>query len=197
MIALLSGELAYKAPDHIIVNVGGVGYQLTIPLSSFYSLPEKGNVSLHVHTHVREDALQLFGFLSREEKEMFGLLIGVSGVGPKVAVNILSNCTVPELKQALMEGNLKRLSSIPGIGKKSAERLILELREKVGKLDPGVLPPAVNMPAAGISLEDALSALTNLGYKETLARKALQSIEISPEATLEEVLPAALKHLTR
>ncbi len=197
MIALLSGELAYKAPDHIIVNVGGVGYQLTIPLSSFYSLPEKGNVSLHVHTHVREDALQLFGFLSREEKEMFGLLIGVSGVGPKVAVNILSNCTVPELKQALMEGNLKRLSSIPGIGKKSAERLILELREKVGKLDPGVLPPAVNTPATGVSLEDALSALTNLGYKETLARKALQSIEISPEATLEEVLPAALKHLTR
>lgn len=196
MIAQLTGSLCHKSPDHIIVDVQGVGYQLTIPLSSFYSLPESGEVCLQVHTHVREDAIQLFGFLSREEKQMFGLLIGVSGVGPKVAVNILSNCQVPELQQALLEANVKRLSSIPGIGKKSAERLILELREKLDKMGLAPLPSTTDATPV-LSLEDALSALINLGYKEAQARKALQSIEIAPTASLEQVLPAALKLLTR
>ena len=126
MIALVRGTLAYKSIDHVIIDVGGVGYRLSIPLSTFYSLPETGEVSLFTHTHVREDALLLFGFLSIEEKELFIILIGISGVGPKLAVNILSHIPTGELKRAIAEGDIKRLSGLPGIGKKTAERLVLE-----------------------------------------------------------------------
>jgi len=197
MIALLTGELSYKAPDHIIVDVGGVGYRLQIPLSSFYRLPETGRVRLHVHTHVSDDAIRLFGFLSREEKEMFGLLIGVSGIGPKLAVNILSGIPVGELRLALAQADLKRLAAIPGIGKKTAERLVLELREKLGALEG--TPTATALPATAPAgpLEDALSALVNLGYKEPQAKKALAALEVAPGAGLEEILKAALRVLTR
>ena len=195
MIALLHGDLAFKAPEHVIIDVGGVGYQVHIPLSSFYSLPDSGRVRLHIHTHVTDDAIRLFGFLTAEEKAMFGHLLHVSGVGPKLAVNILSNIAVGELQQALFHGDLRRLSAIPGIGKKSAERLVLELREKMAPnltATAGALPP----PAVASPLDDALSALINLGYKDVLARKALAAIDVPANAGLETMLKAALKNLT-
>jgi Holliday junction DNA helicase RuvA len=197
MIALLTGKIVHRAIDQLILDVGGVGYRLTIPLSTFYALPEKGETALHVHTHVREDAIHLFGFLTAQEKEMFVLLISVSGVGPKLAVNILSNIQTADLHAALWEGNIARLSAVPGIGKKTAERLILELREKVKS--KGAQPPTatgIGKPAA-TSLDDALSALINLGYKEPQARKVLESMNISPSALIEEILKGALKILVK
>lgn len=197
MIALLSGNIVHKSVNQIIVDVNGVGYRLLIPLSSFYSLPEEGAVRLHVHTHVREDAISLFGFLTLEEKEMFVLLLTISGVGPKLALNILSNIPVNDLKCALTQGNVKQLSSLPGIGKKTAERLVLELKEKIPQGTFETAAAGTPTTTAGDQREDALSALVNLGYKETLSKKALDNLEISPEASLEETLKAALKILMR
>lgn len=198
MIASLQGTIAYRGIDHVIVDVGGVGYRLLIPLSTFYALPETGPSRFHVYTHVRDDAILLFGFLSGEEKELFVLLISVSGIGPKLALNILSHIPAPALLAALADGDVKRLSSLPGIGKKTAERLVLELREKVPKL--GARPTnSAPLPATATatSLEDALSALVNLGYKEAQARKILETMEITPDAGVEEVLKGALKVLVR
>lgn len=198
MIALLRGTLAYKSSDHVIIDVGGVGYRLFIPLSTFYSLPETGDVSLFTHTHVREDALLLYGFLSMEEKELFGILISISGIGPKLAVNILSHIPAKDLKRAIATGDIKRLSSLPGIGKKTAERLVLELKDKVGPIHD--LPEAddvkSNTSARDIS-NDVISALINLGYKENQARKVLESMELAPGLTMEEALKGALKVLVR
>jgi len=198
MIARLRGDLIYKALDHVVLDAAGVGYRLFIPLSTFYALPDSGEVSLHVHTHVKEDALQLYGFLELDEKLMFSLLIGVSGVGPKLAVNILSNIPARDLQQALASGDAKRLSAVPGIGKKTAERLILELKDKVDAVSSD---DATQTSAAGnaknLPHDDALSALVNLGYKENLARKALEALETPPEASLEEILKGALKLLVR
>ena len=200
MIALLNGEIAFRSIDHLILDVSGVGYRLIIPLSTFYALPDQGRVRLHVYTHVREDAIQLYGFLSAEEKEMFVLLLAVSGIGPKLAVNILSHIPAAGLKEALAGGDAKRLATLPGIGKKTAERLVLELKEKVHRLGPQPLaapPTTQDSPAspAADPLEDILSALVNLGYKENLARKALENMEIAPGSPLQEVLKGALKVL--
>jgi len=199
MIALLSGEIAYKSIDHLIVDVGGVGYRLQIPLSSYYALPDQGPVRLQVHTHVREDAIHLFGFLTAEEKELFVLLISISGIGPKLALNILSHIPTADLKSALAQGDAKRLATLPGIGKKTAERLVLELKEKILRCQP----PSPEGASAGtrlshdLPLEDVLSALTNLGYKESQARKVLEAMEIAPEAGLETILKGALKVLVK
>ncbi|MGE0157129.1 MAG: Holliday junction branch migration protein RuvA, partial [Geobacter sp.] len=122
MIALLTGQIAHKSPDHLIVDVNGVGYRVMIPFSTYYELPEEGTVSLHIHTSVREDAIQLYGFRTRTEKGFFQLLISVSGIGPKLARDILSNIQPPHLSAALQQGDLHKLSAIPGIGKKTAER---------------------------------------------------------------------------
>jgi Holliday junction DNA helicase RuvA len=200
MIALIRGTLAYKSIDHVIIDVGGVGYRLSIPLSTFYSLPETGEVNLFTHTHVREDALLLYGFLSIEEKDLFVVLIGISGVGPKLAVNILSHIPVGDLKRAIVEGDIKRLSGLPGIGKKTAERLVLELKDKIGPVDD--LPAASDAMAtagttAGALINDVISALVNLGYKENLARKVLESMELAPDLTMEAALKGALKILVR
>lgn len=197
MIALLSGNIVHKSVNQIIVDVNGVGYRLLIPLSSFYSLPDEGAVRLHVHTHVREDAISLFGFLTLEEKEMFVLLLTISGVGPKLALNILSNIPVNDLKCALTQGNIKQLSSLPGIGKKTAERLVLELKEKIPGGAFETASAGTPAAAAGDQREDALSALVNLGYKESLSKKALDNLEIAPGSSLEEILKAALKILMR
>jgi Holliday junction DNA helicase RuvA len=200
MIALLTGQLASKTPDQLILDVNGVGYQVSVPLSSYYSLPEEGPATLHIYTHVREDTLQLFGFLSLQEKEMFILLLSISGIGPKVALNILSHMSCHELHQALVNEDVKRLSSLPGIGKKTAERLILELREKVRKLqatsDAAPQLPT-DEPTSSCVSDDTLSALINLGYKEKQASAALAKVEISAEDTMETVLKAALKLLSR
>ncbi len=199
MIAQLTGELTQRSPEQIIIDVGGVGYRLQIPLSTFYALPENGKIQLLIHTHVKEDAIHLFGFLSEAEKALFVLLISVSGVGPKLAITILSHIPTDELAMALCQGDVPRLTAIPGIGKKSAERLILELQDKVTKLAVNGTVPAAqsSQPDHESSHQDALSALVNLGYKETLARKALQGLKITPGAPLEEILKAALKILVK
>lgn len=201
MIALLTGQLVVKETDQVIVEVAGVGYRVLIPLSTFYALPDAGNVRLHTYTHVREDALLLYGFHTAEEKACFGLLLSVSGVGPKLALNILSHASPTDLRRAISGNDVKRLSTLPGIGKKSAERLVLELREKITKLDPQQ-EMASRSNARGNAIEtdrseDALSALINLGYKEGQARKAIESLDLTPDTSLEEILKQALKTLMR
>jgi Holliday junction DNA helicase RuvA len=200
MIALLHGQIAYKSIDHLILDVGGVGYRLFIPLSTFYALPAEGAIQLHVHTHVREDALLLYGFLTPSEKEMFSKLLAVGGVGPKLALNILSHISVDQLRDALVQKDIKRLSSLPGIGKKTAERLILELSDKIPRLAPtlsGASPAGRLVILRDDPLEDALSALINLGYKENHARKVLDMLEVSPGNTVEDILKGALRVLVR
>lgn len=198
MIALLTGKIAYKSPDHIILDVNGVGYRVMIPFSTYYELPDEGAVALHIHTSVREDAIQLYGFRTRLEKTFFQLLISVSGVGPKLARDILSNIQPAALAQALSLSDIHKLSTIPGIGKKTAERLILELKDKVGKLEISSLPA---MEARGIPAEDVIadvtSALMNLGYKEPQVRKALGGLDASGGVGVEALLKQALKILMK
>jgi holliday junction DNA helicase RuvA len=199
MIALLTGKIAHKSPDFIILDVNGVGYRVQIPFSTYYALPAEGaTVSLQIHTAVKEDAINLYGFRTQEEKELFQLLIGVSGVGPKLANGILSNTQPSELAESLIGGNLARLSAIPGIGKKTAERLVLELKEKVKKLGMAHPEPAAAPVAARKEIrEDVLSALINLGYKESVVQKALGEIKIAEDATVESILKQALKILMK
>lgn len=200
MIALLTGQIAHKSPDHVILDVHGVGYRVMIPFSTYYELPEEGTATLHVHTSVREDAILLYGFRTRTEKAFFQLLISVSGIGPKLARDILSNIQPPQLSAALMQGDLHKLSAIPGIGKKTAERLVLELKDKVGKLDAG---PTAAADALGRTLpedtilDDVTSALLNLGYKEQQVRKVLAELDCNTGASVEEVLKQALKILMK
>lgn len=199
MIALLTGRIAHKSPDHIILDVQGVGYRVHIPFSTYYELPEVGGTaSLHIHTSVREDAILLYGFRTMLEKTFFQLLIGVSGVGPKLARDILSNIQPGPLAQALAQGDLGKLSTIPGIGKKTAERLVLELKDKVGKLDLSSLPAAEarRIPADDVA-EDVISALLNLGYKEPHVRKTLAGLDAGGEVTVEGLLKQALKTLMK
>ncbi len=200
MIALVRGTLAYKSTDHVIIDVGGVGYRLFIPLSTFYSLPETGEASLYTHTHVREDALLLYGFLTLDEKNLFGILIGISGIGPKLAINILSHIPVADLKNAIAAGDVKRLSGLPGIGKKTAERLVLELKDKVGPVDATLTTAGASSltgQSSGDLINDVISALVNLGYKDSQARKVLENMELAPDVPMENVLKGALKVLVR
>jgi Holliday junction DNA helicase RuvA len=199
MIALLTGLIAFKSPDHIILDVQGVGYRVHIPFSTYYELPEEGGTaSLHIHTSVREDAILLYGFRTRLEKSFFQLLISVSGIGPKLARDILSNIQPGPLSQALAQGDLNKLSTIPGIGRKTAERLVLELKDKVGKLDLSSLPAADTriIPTDDVS-EDVISALLNLGYKEPLVRKALAGLDAGGGISVQGLLKQALKILMR
>ncbi|MBT1071125.1 Holliday junction branch migration protein RuvA [Pelotalea chapellei] len=199
MIAMLTGIIAHKSPDHIVLDVHGVGYRVQIPFSTYYELPEEGgSATLQIHTSVREDAILLYGFRTRLEKSFFQLLISVSGVGPKLARDILSNIQPAPLAQALMQGDIQKLSSIPGIGKKTAERLILELKEKIGKLDMGATPVAEprNIPGEDL-VEDVVSALLNLGYKEPQVRKVVGSLDASQNVSLEDLLKQALKVLMK
>lgn len=180
MIALLRGILLEKHPNQVIVDTGGVGYDVQIPVSTFSALPESGSeVRLRIHTHVREDALSLFGFITGEEKVLFEKLIGVSGIGPKLAITVLSGLPVATLVNAIRSGGVDQLVRVPGIGKKTAERMVLELKDKLDMLPSG--PPATGTakPQAepmGIVDQDVLSALVNLGCQranaETAVRKA-------------------------
>jgi holliday junction DNA helicase RuvA len=200
MIALLTGKIAFKAPDYIILDVNGVGYRVQIPFSTYYTLPAEGSaVSLQIHTSVKEDAINLYGFRTQQEKELFQLLIGVSGVGPKLANSILSNSEPAELADYLLRGDLVRLSGIPGIGKKTAERLVLELKEKIKKMGiaPSASPDVAQVPAKQEIRDDVLSALINLGYKESVVQKALNDIRIAEDATVESILKQALKVLMK
>lgn len=201
MIALLTGRLAFKAPTHLALDVQGVGYEVFIPLSTYYSLPNVDEITtLSIHTHVREDAIQLFGFLTRQEKDAFLLLTTVSGIGPKSALGILSALPVMDLVSAVQSGDVEKLESVPGIGKKTAGRLVLELKEKVVKLHPG-LGHAIETRSGRqeAAADDALSALTNLGYRAQDAKEALKEVlRAKPEAaTLQELIRESLKQLAR
>ena len=201
MIALLTGRLAFKAPTHLALDVQGVGYEVFIPLSTYYSLPNIDEITtLSSHTHVREDAIQLFGFLTRQEKDAFLLLTTVSGIGPKSALGILSALPVMDLVSAVQSGDVEKLESVPGIGKKTAGRLVLELKEKVVKLHPG-LGHAIETRSSRqeAAIDDALSALTNLGYRAQDAKEALKEVvRAKPEAaTLQELIRESLKQLAR
>lgn len=194
MIGQIRGTLLRKKPNLVLVDVHGVGYEVSIPLTSFYELPDEGNeVLLKVHTHVREDALALFGFCSQREKDFFVKLISISGIGPKLAVSILSGAKVEELAQAIAEGNLARLTAIPGVGRKTAERVILELKSQI---TPFLLPEqarAAGAPAGVDALhEDILSALVNLGYPRAGAEKALAAVLRS--GTVERSFEGLLRH---
>ena len=196
MIGSISGILDAKAPGEITVDVGGVGYQIFIPLSVFYRLPEPGEkVRLFIHTHLREDALHLFGFLEPEEKQVFLLLNSVSGIGPKLAVTILSGIPADDLARALKEGDQARLQSIPGVGKKLAERMVVELRDKA----VAMRPPEASAAANGGSevSRDAISALVNLGYRRADAEKAVREIAQKQEGNLADVLKEALRRLSQ
>ncbi|HEX8750624.1 MAG TPA: Holliday junction branch migration protein RuvA [Nitrospira sp.] len=201
MIALLTGRLAFKAPTHLALDVQGVGYEIFIPLSTYYNLPNlNDSLSLSIHTHVREDAIQLFGFSTQQEKDAFVLLMTVSGIGPKSALGILSALPVSDLVSAIQSGDVEKLETVPGIGKKSAGRLVLELKDKLTKLHPA-LAPAADMTTQGQDkiFEDALSALTNLGYRASDAKEALKRIRKVRSGTpsLQELIRETLKELAR
>jgi Holliday junction DNA helicase RuvA len=193
MIGFLEGDLLDKSPGQVLVKVGGVGYQVMIPLSTFYALPDPpARVALQIHTRLQEDALELYGFLTQEEKDLFQRLLSIPRIGARMALNILSGISPEEFGHALALGDYRRLAGIPGIGKKSAERIILELKDK---------PPAAAhwRPAAagGTILQDALSALLNLGYPKNVAEKALDQARAQGAGTLEDLLRHSLKWLAK
>jgi len=196
VIAHLSGVLAQKVPGEITVDVGGVGYHVFIPLNVFYHLPEVGGaVRLHIHTHVREDALQLFGFFDVSDKQVFLLLTGVAGIGPRLALNILSGIPACELVRAVKGRDHVRLVSVPGVGKKLAERMIVELGDRLA----GWAQESVESTATdGDSqlLQDAVSALVNLGYRKIDAEKNVRDIFNKGVNSLEEVLKESLRRLS-
>jgi Holliday junction DNA helicase RuvA len=197
VIAQISGTLAHKVPGEVIVDVGGVGYQVFIPLNVFYRLPEIGaRVTLYIHTHLREDALQLFGFQEATEKQVFLLLNSVAGIGPKLAVNILSGIPADELAQAIKEGDQLRLVSIPGVGKKLAERMIVELRDKFATFQAQVTETPVASNGSQL-MQDAVSALVNLGYRKAEVEKSVRDTVQAGNTTLEEVIKEALRRISR
>jgi Holliday junction DNA helicase RuvA len=199
MIGYIKGLLLQKKPNVLLVDVHGVGYEVFIPLTSFYELPGEGSeVSLRIHTHVREDALTLFGFHTQREKELFLKLISISGIGPKLAISILSGAQVEEIAQAIAESNLARLTAIPGVGRKTAERLVLELKSQITRfLLPEQAEAGKGAASPSALEEDVLSALVNLGYPRASAEKALSVVLRSAECgrTFEEVLRSALRRL--
>jgi holliday junction DNA helicase RuvA len=194
MIARLTGRLASKAPDQVLLDVGGVGYLVHIPLSTFYELPDaESPASLWIHTHVREDVLALYGFLTERERSLFLLLMSVAGIGPRVALTVLSGIPPAELVEALRQQDVRRLVAIPGVGKKTAERMVLELAEKVVAF---ASEPAAGVPAA-VAADDVISALVNLGYRRAEAERAVDGIARGgAPADFGEYLKLALKKLT-
>ena len=198
MIAHLSGTLLSKEPHQVIIDVNGVGYQVHVPLSTFYEVGEIGSsIRLRIHTHVREDALLLFGFKSQAEKSAFEHLTSVSGVGPRLALTILSGMDVNELIPAIRQSNSARLCLIPGVGKKTAERLVVELRDKLARIVPDEPRPQVPGPP---SLQgDVVSALLNLGYPKSSAERAFERAarDAPAEGSMEELIKAALRVLSR
>lgn len=206
MIALLTGKLLEKQATSVIVDAGGVGYEVTIPVSTFYDLGEVGApITLRIYTHVREDALQLYGFRTMQERELFLQLISVSGVGPKLGITMMSGLSAGEFIAAIQNNNLGRLTAIPGIGRKTAERLVIELRDKVRALPAAegeAMAAAAGAEAPADSrqtiLDDTLSALVNLGYQRSAAERALntaarEDVELSVSAMIRRCLQLLAK----
>jgi Holliday junction DNA helicase RuvA len=207
MIAYLSGKLLEKQATSVIVDVGGIGYEVTIPLSTFYELGEVGDeVNLRIYTHVREDALQLFGFKTERERQLYLKLISVQGIGAKSGITMLSGMNADEIIVAIRTDNLARLTAIPGVGKKTAERLVIELRDKLNDLSSAATQGQLASisggaaPAASVDAvyEDALSALTNLGYQRNAAEKALkQAVQDGTEMSVQKLLRKSLQFLAK
>jgi Holliday junction DNA helicase RuvA len=202
MIASLKGTLIQKQPTSIIVEVQGVGYEVRIPLSTYYELGEAGaTVALMIYTHVREDTLQLYGFRTQREKDLFMQLITVGGVGPKLGITILSGLSVDDLIMAIRTNALAKISSIPGIGKKTAERLVVELRDKLAGLSTAEAEAAYQAATAaeaavGAMKEDVVSALINLGYGRAVAEQAVAAtLAVETDHSMERILKQSLKRL--
>lgn len=199
MIGQLRGQLLKKKPNLLLVEVHGIGYEVHIPLTSYYDLPQEGSdVVLQVHTHVREDALSLFGFGTQREKEFFLKLVSISGIGPKLAIGIMSGARVEELAHAIATGDIAKLTTIPGVGRKTAERVVLELKNQIA----GFLlkqPQESGAPAGALDglQQDVLSALVNLGYPKPGAEKALSQVLRSGEyeSNFEDLLRSTLRRL--
>ncbi len=191
MIASLKGKIFSKKPDGVIVDVGGIGYLVHVPLSSLSNIPDNdGEILLYTYTHVREDTLQLYGFLSEEEKKVFVLLLGVNGIGPKLGLAVLSGMPVQRFTEAVYNEDVSLLTTIPGLGKKTASRLILELRERLPSRHIGT--HLKDPSAAG----DAISALINLGYKKSQSEKAVEVSIKNGAKIIEDIIKEALKYLT-
>ena len=197
MIGHLRGQLVEKRPNQVIVDVSGVGYQVSIPLSTFYGLGElKDAVTLLIHTHLREDSIALFGFLTSREKQLFELLISASGVGPSLALKILSGMSVEELGPAIRSGDLVRLTRIPGVGRKTAERIVLELRDKLGTVESSS-PEIVESSGRTQLQSDVISALLNLGYERKAAERTIETIaDNGANQTFESLLRTTLQQLS-
>lgn len=199
MIGRLTGTLAVATPERVLIDVGGVGYEVAISLATFYELERAGAhgpIQLFVHTHVREEQLALYGFWSEREKELFERLIAVSGIGPRLAQVVLSGLPLDDLVAALAAGDVARLTRIPGVGKKTAERMVVELRDKLAAL-ARELPAAAATPATATD-DDLSAALVNLGYKPSVAQAAVtEARQQAPEAAFHELLRAALRRLSR
>jgi len=193
MIGYISGKIISRKPTKILVDVKGVGYLINISINTFEKITEKEEVALYTHLSVKEDALDLYGFYSIAEKEMFEMLISVNGIGPKSALGILSGIQIVDLKEAIKTNNIARLVSIPGIGRKTAERLMIELRDKVESLaDSG----AVEFGGISNVRGDAVTALVNLGYNQKVAERIVRAIvERNPNATIEDLIKEALSNL--
>jgi Holliday junction DNA helicase RuvA len=199
MIAFLRGRVLDKQPNRLVVDVGGVGYEVQVPLSTFYEVGEEGaDVTLRVYTHVREDALQLYGFITDVERQMFERLIGISGIGPKLAIAVLSGLDSREVILAIQRADVARLTGIPGIGKKTAERIVLELKDRMSHLATPVVTAATGASATERLREDLLSALQNLGYHRPQAEKAIDaSLKTDADASFEQALRGALREMMK
>ncbi|MGE0450395.1 MAG: Holliday junction branch migration protein RuvA [Vicinamibacterales bacterium] len=196
MIAHLRGRLFEKQPNRLVVDVNGVGYDVAVPLSTFYGIGDAGaDISLRIHTHVREDAIALFGFATRLELDLFERLISVSGIGPKVALAVLSGIDPPELIRAIQDGDIARLTAIPGVGKKTAERIVLELKDRLPASAQPAAPAGAAKPSA--VADDVLSALMNLGYHRPLAERAVERAVKESGGEFEQTLRQALRELAR
>ena len=201
MIAHLRGRLIAKNPNRVVIETGGVGYEVFIPVSTFYDLAAPGaEVDLHIYTHVREDSLALYGFRTEREKNLFEKLLSVSGIGPKLAVTILSGLEMEELVPAIRRGDVNKLVHIPGVGRKTAERLIVELREKLEKMaleEAAAETPAPAVRPASVE-DDVLSALVNLGYTRYVAERAVQeACQEAVNGDFEQLLKTSLRLLAR
>lgn len=199
MISYLEGRLNAKTPDHVVILVGGVGYKVLIPVSTYYELPGEGEpVALQIHTHVREDTLALYGFFSAMERLLFDRLISVAGVGPSLALKVMSGLEPQTLIDSIRRGDHRRLNAIPGVGKKTADRLILELRDKMPQVSAGEGRPATaSLDPARTLADDLISALLNLGFPRPLSEKGVEQVVANnPDATFEDALKSVLRKLS-
>jgi Holliday junction DNA helicase RuvA len=199
VIAFLRGRLSAKQPNRIVIDVHGVGYDVSVPLSTFYGLGEEGSeTALRIHTHVREDALALYGFATALELVLFERLIGISGIGPKLALGVMSGIEPGELVRAIEQSDIARLTAIPGVGKKTSERIVIELKDRLPRLRPEAATAGGAAASPSPLRDDVLSALVNLGYHRPLSEKAVDAaVKATPDGSFELTLKQALRELAR